>query len=192
MGKSKIPLWFIHNIEDEHQMWLFQKVWERLPAYDRAVLRALVLDVNITDNPRLGVLGSASAIDCCSIDNGNAGDMAIQDQHSVFIDKNMLIDKPDRVCLFVIAHEFAHVVLRHVQMSLPIGFLIDFEGQPYYTDNDMKPIRLLHEDEAGLLAWVWGFDKEMRSFLKEYPESYKPRWFVDITSEPDSRYPDPQ
>jgi hypothetical protein len=62
--------------------------------------------------------------------------------------------------MFLIAHEFAHVVLRHVEMSVLIGFLLGFEPEPIYTDNDMDTLEEWHDEHADLQAWLWGFQDE--------------------------------
>src|SRR5271157_4275444 len=180
MSKSKVPEDFIFHVEDDHLKWLIQKTWERLPACDRAVLRELVVDLSIMDLSNSNGLGRTFPGDPDHIYNGNAGDIAKQESNIIEIDKSMLEGKSDDVCIFVIAHEFAHVVLRHFQINLAIGYLLGFEGPPLYPDQDQKRIRELHDEEANLLAWTWGFDKEMRAFLKEYTGASIPRWFVEI------------
>ena len=79
----------------------------------------------------------------------------------------------------VIAHEFAHVVLRHLQLSVVIMNLENLEP-PVYTFEDKNNITELYEDEADLQVWVWGFDNELRSYFEECPESRRPRWFQDF------------
>jgi hypothetical protein len=86
--------------------------------------------------------------------------------------------------MFVIAHELAHVVLRHSQISTVIGGLLGFEPEPIYTEADVDELKRWHEEEADLLVWVWGFTEEFEAFLEGYPEAPRPRWYTFLETEP--------
>lgn len=181
MTKPMPPLNFYIQVEDPRVQQLIVQVWRRLPPHDRAVLRALVSEVwdhEGQDN----VLGSVSQIDPPSVYNGNAGDVAIDLYRTV----NLGVGKStasDAACQFVIAHEFAHVVLRHSQIATVVSSL-DGIDPPIHPDDDVEQLKRWHEEEADLQCWAWGFQDEMRAFLAEYPNALKPRWFQDITTEP--------
>jgi hypothetical protein len=192
MSKPKLPRHFLNFISsyDEksgvpreeltHLAKLIENVWQRLPPYDRAVLRKLVSEIFPKSAASSHVLGSTGAIDPQGGDKGNAGDIAKEIPYYIHL-KLLKGNYSDDARMFIIAHELAHVVLRHHQLSLVAKTLLRVEGQPYYTDEDVDRLYELNEEDADLQVWVWGFGQEMRHFLKEFPESRKPRWFVDLT-----------
>jgi hypothetical protein len=109
MGKMYIPFRFIHGLEDERLIRLLKRVWKRLPACDRRVLRKLVTDVNDYTFEK-HELGSAHIVDSGWSMSGNAGDAVMELENSVNLGGAKKI-RSDAACMFVIAHEFAHVVL---------------------------------------------------------------------------------
>lgn len=179
MIRSAPPLNFFWKVQDGHQRWLIQQVWRRLPAHDRAVLRSLVLEVSQAPEHE-DHLGVAEVLDP-SCPAGNAGQIAIDQYPAVHLFG--LDAVPDVVALFVIAHEFAHVVLRHHQMRTVAGYLQGFEPTPIYTNAELASLSSWHEDAADLLAYSWGFAAEMAAFLDYYPQARRSRWYVELEFE---------
>jgi hypothetical protein len=170
--------------EDLHLALLIQKVYFRIPVCFRAVLREYVLDVNVLSGTDTNLLGSVYPTNPSHVYNGNIADIA---KDNVYVDVTLYRDElkgSDSACLFVIAHEFAHVVLRHHQIGLVLASFAEFPRSKRYKDKDSKLIHELHEEEADLQAWVWGFEKEFRKLHQEFPDVRKPRWFMDIYTEP--------
>lgn len=168
--------------EEAHLAGLIQEVYRRLPAYDRKILRELVLQVDVTDEfERRDVLGSTGLVDPSSVYDGNIGNSARNENNIVTL-KRTIMNKSDASCMFVIAHEFAHNILRHFQLGMVLACLEELPNLNPYTDSDYEQIEKLKEDEADLQVWVWGFDEEMRTFMEEYPEVWRPCWFIDIHS----------
>ena len=168
-------------MKDERIWRLMVRVWRRLPAHERAVLRALVSNVSDGrgDNPE-GILGSVGPIDPDSMRDGIAAKVAENLTFTVSLSRAKEIGS-DAACTFVIAHEFAHAVLRHNQTSVVVGTLFGF-GEPY-GDAEVDQLYEWHEDDANLQAWLWGFQDELKAFLDEFPESRRPRWYVELTHE---------
>ena len=193
MTTLRIPryfyLWLLKNgptysQEDLHLALLFQKVYFRIPACDRAVLRKFVMNVNVLSGTDTNLLGSAGPTEPSHVYNGNIADIA---RENVYVDVTLYRDElrgSDSACLFVIAHEFAHVVLRHHQIGLVIASFQELHRYKGIKGKDFTQIKELGEDEADLQAWVWGFDKEYRKFHQEFPDVRTPRWFMDIHTEP--------
>lgn len=193
MTKLRIPnnfyFWLRKNgptpsQEDLHLALLIQKVYFRIPACDRAVLRKYVMAVYVVNGTDVNLLGSAGAADPISVENGNIADIAKESVYKMVTLYRDNLKGSDSARLFVIAHEFAHIVLRHNQMGLVLSSLHEFPSINPYKAKDYKQIFELHEEEANLLAWVWGFDKELREFLQEFPMAKPPRWFMEISTEP--------
>lgn len=175
---SKIPAPLIRRINDERTRRLVHQVWQRLPAHDRAVLRALLSTITLTKS-ELGhtSLAYAGGIDPSLLDGNPA--QAIEDLiYEVSLHRVPEVEA-DTAALFVIAHEFAHVVLRHPQIAIVSASLRGLT----YSDDDLEAEKVQHEDEANLQVWAWGFQAEMRAFFDAYPESPRPRWDVDIETE---------
>ena len=193
MTKLRIPTYFIHWLwengskpsqEDLHLALLIQKVYFRIPACDRAVLREFMTILNVFLGHDANSLGSAGAKGPVSVENGKIADIAGENVYKVVTLYWDNLKGSDSANIFVIAHEFAHVVRRHDQMSLVLGLLNKFPGANPYKDKDYKQIYELHEDDADLQTWEWGFDKEFRKFHQEFPEARIPRWFIDFHKEP--------
>jgi hypothetical protein len=174
----KPPLNFAVGVSDDRVWYLMVRVWRRLPAHERAVLRALVSDVldGRSDNPE-GILGSVGPIDPDTMQDGIAAKVAENLTFTVSLGQAREI-KSDAACMYVIAHEFAHAVLRHNQTSVVVSTLFGF-GEPY-GDAEVDQLHEWHEDDADLQAWVWGFQDELKAFLEEFPESRRPRWYVEL------------
>ncbi len=168
----KTLLW---QIEDERVKRLTKKAWPRIPAYDQAVLRGLIFAISDyvgEDN----ILGSAGPVDPTSVDNGCAGDVALNLDYYVNLG-GVRKTRSDKAGMAVIAHEFAHVVLRHNQLGAVISGL---RGLSIYSESDIETFDQYDEETADLLIWTWGFQDELRAYFDEFPNSFKPRWFVEI------------
>ena len=169
-------------IKDAWLRSLIEQVWLRLPASDQHVLEDRLLDITVhdvgiddTDQP----LASVWNPDPDGTINGWQAGVA-ENLHPVVDLSRAKNIASDEVCIFVIAHEFAHVVLRHNEMALVVENLTRFKGEPYYTDDDMDSLKQWQEEEANLQAWLWGFKEEMRAFYELYPSAPRPRWDVWI------------
>lgn len=181
LDSPKPPPNFLFNVEDERIFHLITSVWRRLPDYDQATLEALVLEVFLSSTQSEHVLASVGPVDPAMPYDGIVAQV-VEDE-SVVVDLGRTKEvRSDSACMFVIAHEFAHVVLRHNQIKHVVAALAPF-GEPY-GDKERAQQRQWHEDEADLQAWVWGFQEELAAFREEFPESRRPRWYVEITCEP--------
>ena len=146
----KYSLWYIfieNSIHDERTKRLFRRVLKRLPSFERAVLKELILDIHEYADKNL--LGSAGAIDPDNMINGNAGD--ITKDISITVALKVKDIKSDSACMAVIAHELAHVYLG-------IEFL---RGYGQFTEGREAK---LEERVTNACAKKWGFD--MRSLYK--------------------------
>jgi hypothetical protein len=176
---SKIPLYFLYGVEDERTQRLMKRVWQRIPAHDRHVLRELVLDVSDPGDSSDGTLGSTGGVDPNTLFDGCAAQVAEGLNLTVRLG-GVKKAQSDAVGMYIIAHEFAHVVLRHSEMSVVVGLLHNLG----YTDADQDTLKEWHEDEADLLAWLWGFKDELQAFLDAYPKARRPRWYVTLEQGP--------
>jgi hypothetical protein len=182
MDSPKPPFHFLHGIDDERIRHLIVSVWRRLPIHDQAVLEESVSSVGFY--PGLDedhVLASVTPGEPDSAIDGIAAQIAEELYPVVNLDGARQI-RSDKSCMFVIAHEFAHVVLRHYQINTVVGLLAPL-GEPY-RDAEIAHLKQWHEDEADLLVWVWGFQEELEAFREEFPESRCPRWYVEFEWEP--------
>jgi hypothetical protein len=169
-----IDILLMFGCEDERTRRLAKRVYRRLPACDRHVLRELIMD--FTDRGgREGNLGSAGAIDPNSMVS-NPGD-AVMDFSYIVNLSGVKKTKSDAAAMGLIAHEFAHVVLRHSMMSVVVEIL---DGSEVYPDDAYDALSEWHEDDANLQAWAWGFREELAALFEEYPDSRRPRWYVKL------------
>jgi hypothetical protein len=183
MGTSSMPPTnFLYNVGDARVKHLLVEVWQRLPECDRAVLEELIMEVSDSSmhQDQGKALASASVVDPDTRQEGNAGDAAVGLSYIIWL--GLANSKAsDPACMYVIAHEFAHVVLRHSQMNVVAARLMPF-GTPYKQD-DIDQLNAWHEDEASLQAYVWGFQDEMKAFIEEDLGEVSPRWYnIEIIS----------
>jgi hypothetical protein len=126
VAESEAPEYLLFHVEDDRLKRLINRVWQRLPAHDRHVLCELLLQISdgMPDkDPE--VLGSAGLIVPSSPMKGCVAQIARNASYSISLYRAKEIES-DAACMFVIAHEFAHVVLRHGEMSVLAGFLQGF------------------------------------------------------------------
>jgi hypothetical protein len=175
---SKIPDYLIRHVKDDRPKRLVNRVWRRLPAYDRHVLRELLCEISDNqENPEY-VLGSAGIVEPDTFIVGCAAQVAEDLSYMISLAGAKGIES-DAACMFVIAHEFAHIVLRHAEMTAVVAVLLGWEPEPIYTDDGMSTLREWHEDHAHLQAWLWGFQDEFKAYLDTCPEARRPRWYVE-------------
>lgn len=180
---AEIPARFLFHLESDRLRRLVTQVWDRLPEHDQAVLAALVISVSDYAKMPLGsTLGLASCVAPDTMFNGCAA-LAAQDlSHIVYLPRAAETGS-DSAVTYIIAHEFAHVVLRHTEMSVVVGNLLGFKPDPIYTKDQLHDLSDWHEDAADLQVWLWGFRDELAAFQKAYPGSRKPRWDVQLEVE---------
>lgn len=176
--------YFINNhvsqgIRDKRIGRLIKRVWKRIPAYDRAVLREFIISISDEGDEPEHILGMVMPSDTSGVWDGNAGDAAIDNSAIVYFTHAKDI-KSDDACMAVIAHEFAHVVLRHYQYGAVVGGLINF-NPPIYTKDQLNQQEDYEEDAAYLQVWIWGFKDELRTLLKEHSPTRQPRWLGEIS-----------
>jgi len=158
---------FIWRFKNERLKRLIREVWGRLPAYDRYALTELVLEMNEGQTGCENTIASTEGID-------------IENMWSVVSLGGVKDIKSDDAAAYVIAHEFAHVLCRHTMVSAVLGFLSRLD---VYADDDFENINEYHEDQADLMAWVWGFQDELLAFQDEFPEARRPCWFFALSTE---------
>jgi len=176
---ERVGMWlWARTDEDWRIVKLVDAVYWRLPAHDRHVLRGIVSNIDCPHSDADGALGAVAMPFAETMVDG------IQALHDRWVEVRLIGTarvRSDAAVMYTIAHEFAHVVLRHNQMSLTVANLNALPGQGVYCDADMDALKGWHEDEADPQIWVWGFHDEMAAFLDEFPEAHRPRWYVELT-----------
>lgn len=149
-------------INSERIISLLDEVWLRLPELDQHILSDQV--GVITDDPNV--------LPCPETSYGSAGHFmgvdlidglstVLPDDRLVFLNPQSLGDLSDPAAKAVIAHELAHVILRHNCLGVTIGIA----GGVLARERAM--VRDVHEWEADLQVWIWGFSSELRCLWPE-------------------------
>ena len=177
-GVPIVPLGILSGVADERLRRLTNQVWRRLPEHDRHVLQELLCDISDTMSSPMGerALGIATVVPPDTWVSGCAAQMVEDLSYIVGLAGAKEIESDD-ACMFVIAHEFAHVVLRHLQMTVLTVSLLGFD---IYTKDDLQTLSDWHEEHADLQAWLWGFGDEFEEFLDAYPKARRSRWHVEL------------
>jgi hypothetical protein len=138
------------------------------------------LVIEITDRrEREEWLGSAEAVNADDMVSGNPAQAAENLDYSVNL-SGVKETTNDTAAMFIIAHEFAHVVLRHQSIKVVV---ITVRGLGCYPDDALDTLSEWFEDTANLQVWLWGFRKEMTAFFEAYPKARRPRWYVELEIE---------
>jgi hypothetical protein len=167
----------VRTNDDRRVVRLVDGVYRRLPAHDRHTLRALIQDIVLTGEPSLegGTLGRIV---------NYTTDTAARDIEAMYAERCVIhlsqikLVNSDAAAMHVIAHEFAHIVLRHWQLGAYARALRDPRSLGY-SEEAFDAIREAMEDSAHLKVWGWGFQDEMAAFFQEFPEARRPRWYPE-------------
>lgn len=172
---KEIPEHLTWNITDKRLKKLTEKVWKRLPEYDQTLLQALLVDISDDQTMDENSLGECSGNEFPFLLPGeNLGNIANTVTYTISL-TNAKEVKSDPGCMFIIAHEFAHVVLRHLQ----IGSILNSRyGAAIYSEQQIREIQDQQDDTASLLCWTWGFSKEFEELITEFPNTSIPQWFT--------------
>lgn len=160
-----LPAW-ADGLQDDRVLRILGAVWARLPAHDRALLAAGIreagADAPILENA-IAAVGEIDAGLRVRLDLARVA--AVED---------------DAAMAWVLAHECAHVALRHALIA-PIGGLRFLVGAASSEAEDIAVGAYL-EDAADFLAAVgWGFGAEMRAFFAAYPRGRRARWLREVS-----------
>jgi hypothetical protein len=171
------------DVRNERLASLVHQVWWRLPDRDQYVLGSLLYEISDSEPMSDHTLGAVVPRNVGSLPDGIAAQRVESLIYTVSLTKAVEIES-DAAAMFVIAHEFAHVILRHAEMSNLAMDLLDLKTDPTtYTSDDFQALEEWQEDHASLQAWLWGFKDELEAFLDAFPESRRPRWYVEIKRE---------
>lgn len=168
----------VRTNDDRRVVRLVDTVYKRLPGHDRHILRELVHDIVLMGEPTPegGTLGRVL---------NYSTDSAARDIEAMYADRCVIhlsqikLVNSDAAAMHVIAHEFAHIVLRHWQLGAFASALHDPTSLGY-SQESFEAIREAMEDSAHLQVWGWGFQEEMAAFFEEFPEARKPRWYPKV------------
>jgi Zn-dependent protease with chaperone function len=160
---------------------LLDEVWERIPEDDREILFRAIDQVS----DQFGIAGSALEYVLGAVDDiiGTAlvdgVDCILPWQNTVSLNAALLAECNEAAAKAVIAHELAHVVLRHLSVTYSYCMLHTLSGE----DGILAQVSDVHEWDADLQAWMWGFSDELRQ-LWEHLERDPPPWYHQISLEP--------
>lgn len=166
---SRVPAHLLTDVHDKRTRQLVREVWSRLPAHDRAVLRALITHISDDDNET----GDASILGYAASDNVG-GDNWLGETPDYRVSFHGVAGVSDATGRWIIAHEFAHVVLRHGSLPPAVHHLYDKESQAAVA------LYNWHEDEADMQVVKWGFWDDLLIALREIPTRQMPRWAVKL------------
>ena len=167
------------EIQDPRIKHLFFEVHGRLPTHDQVTVAALIEKVTdsaegMTDND----LAYAATHSKPEIDGIIAE--YVRDSRVTLHLGGLKTEESDLLVMGVIAHELAHIVLRHGQISLVANVMMGLRPDPICDTEDSKILDEWHEDHADLLAYLWGFERETEAVWNGFERSRKARWAVDI------------
>ena len=176
---TEIPIKLISSLEDPRLKEQVERVWQQLPEYDQTVLAAQLEDVRdgVPDDPKLALRMGFGHVAACTYPSMLKGFLPLSAQPYHLNLYGLRNIPSDEARMFLIAHEFAHVVLRHPDLELVIRKRRKFKSSPY-SEGDMEALSLWHDEHANLQVRIWGFLQEMQAFFKTYNESPWPRWMT--------------
>lgn len=186
---TAVPGYLVRRVKSERLRRLIDQVWQRLPAWERHVLRERLL--YISDGPRMEEgdnSGIAYAEGISKRVTSGCAALAVEDLPFTITLCRVAEAESDAACMWIIAHELAHIVLRHPEMTLLLESLCTDEPDAAYTVTDLLDLWKWQEDQADLQAWLWGFRDEHKAATEAFPKARRARWFVDaVAREPAAR-----
>lgn len=164
---------FLSSIQDPRLRHLIKTVWDRLPEMDQLSLSHLILEISeSTDHFVPGPQGTIY------VEDDFTGPLAtlMETTPQAVVTLGTLKEVPsDAAAMAVVAHELAHVLLRHHHLG-PIADVMC--GLRHCNEQDSHALTEWFEDQAELQVWFWGFQQEMAAFYDLYPGSRQPRWII--------------
>ncbi|MFC2023496.1 M48 family metalloprotease [Chloroflexota bacterium] len=182
MARCEAGLLSDQHIASKRLVSLLDDVWRQLPELDRHVLRETIADV--TDDPgRVAdparVLGTAGPAYMGEDLVDGLACTAPEDAQIVF-NIDSLDRLSDEAASAVVAHELAHILLRHPCLTHALARKVELGFAE--ASEALDKAKALHEWEADLQVWIWGFTAELRCLWKELGDDLPP-WYHQIELE---------
>lgn len=190
--KKELPPQMAENIKNIRLKRLVGEVWWRLPPYAREAIA--FQNVIITDDDRKIPKGYSSRSKAYTFlyipENIDPLATPVEQLYKkvqrFMVIKGLAKEKDDVVARYILAHELAHLVLRHADkgiIHLLIRRNVDTrvknrkQKRWFKTDmaKEMGSVGMFHEDHANLLASLWGFNRNDSAFNK-ITILEQPRW----------------
>lgn len=145
-------------------------VWQRLPEDAQATLDAIGPKVLVVSRQQFTAMAvvkddmAFTSLAKCDGANGN-GSMRV-----VVVVNRKLITRPDGIIRYILAHEFAHAVLRHWEFGYiaPAALMSDQERTNLHTWNE--------EHADWLVVRIWGFVPEFNEFVADLNQRLTKRY----------------
>lgn len=173
-GEVKVPERFVKHVKSDDLKELIKEVWRRIPAAERKIIDDRLSGIFPAELgcPTEGlwskqVLSGVAPILWVVSHNIELGS---QDAH-MWIDQARLNKYSDPAIMAVIAHEFAHVFLNHPCYQKAVEWWGAFEPLT------AAAIEVVHDWDADLQSFLWGFQPELRA-LAEERHSKPPAWLL--------------
>ena len=144
-------------------------IWAKLPKHDQTLLRELVSTVKDGDDGDENTLGSVSTVDGGVLTGGL--EHVVDGGYEIRLFPNRYGGYSDEAITGIIAHELAHVALRHMSMAPSL------EIMDRHFPEEYERIKEVHEWEADHRAWIWGFYEEIQETWKTLGHE-NPPWLV--------------
>ena len=165
-----------HHIQSARTARLLDEVWERIPEEDREVLRQSIR-TTVVEGPGLSLYDPVGLLEAVSRLVGavdvDGVETILPRRALALLDADVLSGCSDGAARAVIARELGHAVLRHPTQIYPLA-VPDESGRD--QDPLLQELARIHQWEADLQAWLWGFCEEL-SALWEASESDPPPWY---------------
>jgi len=158
------------EIHSERIVSLLDSVWNRLPKEDRRILREMIFSVT-DESDRREAIGFAAPIDGCLLIDGL--ESILPTGLKVNLNPDHMSGLSDSAASAVIAHELAHIILRHNCMLSSLSSA---------DEQIVEKVKDVYEWAADHQAWLWGFAAELHQLWQEN-EMDPPPWYHQIEPE---------
>jgi len=164
---ARVPVEFVEHIESKKLGRLVSEVWRRLKPPVREVIKQRLTGIYDGVKTDVGGLdGGVWPVETVVRDGVELGSQRCY----IWLDAAKMEGMSDTMAMAVICHELAHVFLGHSVYARATFVMAETEGLR------VRAIRDVHEWDADLLVFSWGFAEELEERLQRTRHKLPPWW----------------
>jgi len=164
---ARVPVEFVEHVGSKKLVRVIGEVWQRLKPPVREVIKQRL--TGIYDGVKADVGGKDGSLWPVETVVRDGVELGSQ-QCYIWLDAAGMEGMSDTMVMAVICHELAHVFLGHSVYARATFVMAETEGLK------VQAIRDVHEWDADLCVFLWGFAEELEERLRQTRQNLPPWW----------------